>query len=287
MNKTLYAVGLYLFLIILISCSSPAPLLQSNWQDKPVKVDGKATEWTIPLQYYDNDTKLNYVISNDDSNLYYCFRITDDKEQMRVMRVGMQFWIDTTGKNQQQVGIQFPFPQLSAMAESNENQSGYHHHTRTDSSTAHGWTGKPNEMRLTGFLYPISGVTPMPNIYGIKVSIARDSTGVTIYEASIPFKTFYKSVLTSADNNKALGITIILNPMQSEHSNGGSHHGGGSGMGGPGGMGIRGMGGGGIGGGGYMGGGGHHSRDEDEGSGENDNVTSTATLKLKLRLTVK
>ena len=284
MNKIVYLLTFSLIAFIFIGCGPSIYLLQSNWQDKPVTVDGRATEWTIPLQYYDNDTKLNYTISNDDSTLYYCFRIGDDKEQMRVMRAGMQFWIDTTGKNQQQVGIQFPFPQLSAMSAGGNSSGGNHSRNggaRSDTGNMHKWTGKSNEMRLTGFKYPIGGVTPIPNIYGIKVSIARDSTGVIIYEAAIPFKTFYRP-LTEADNNKMMGINIILNAMQpssSGHSGGGGGHHGGGGMSGGGGMG------GGMRGGGMGGGRGGSGRSQEE--GENDRTTSTATLKLMLKLSVK
>jgi len=274
-----------LFLLILSGCSSSVQLCQSNWQDKPVTVNGKTTPWSVPLQYFDNDTKLNYVISNDDTNLYYWIRITDEKEQLRIMRAGMQFWIDTTGKNQQQVGIQFPFSQLAGM----QGQDKKNHPSSSDSAfkDIKRWTGKLDQMRLSGFKYPIvTGITPIPNAYGIKACIIRDSTGVSVYQACIPFKTFYKPMLTSADNNKAMGITVIINPMPSSgHSSGGhggDHGTGASGFGNGMNMGMGGMGGGAMGGG--MRGGG---RSREQSSDEDENTLKSATLKLQLMLMAK
>jgi len=288
MNKKAFTAIAYLAVLILLSsCSPTVQLCQSNWQDKPVVVNGKTTQWSIPLQYFDNDTRLNYVISNDDTNLYYWIRITDDKEQLRVMRAGMQVWIDTTGKSKQQVGIQFPFSPMSMQGEG----GGQRNHSSSPDSTLKDmkkWTGKLDQMRVTGFKYPIvTGITPIPNVYGIKVCILRDSTGVTIYQACIPFKTFYKPVLTAADNNKAMGVTLIINPMPtSGHSGGGGHgsdaNGGASGFGN--GMHMGGGGGMGAGGGGMHGGGGRSRSSEDN---EDPNNLQSGTLKMQLKLVAK
>lgn len=259
-SKSLFFPAVFLILIIQ-GCSSSAPLCQSRWQDKAVRIDGKLTEWQVPLDFVDKDTKLNYVISNDDSNLYYWIRITDDKEQVRILRAGMQFWIDTTGKNRQQVGIQFPFSALSAA-----------------DSTFKGskkWTGKLDQMRLIGFHQPIAGIIPTQNSYGIKACIA-DSGGVTIYEACIPFRTFYKVHLSPADDNKQFGITMIINPMPEtkQPSKAHEHGGDGGGYNGPGGMGM-----------GYPNADGGRYRTFQKDA--DDYYLESAILKMALRLSVK
>lgn len=267
-NRAPLLLGVCIATSIMLGCSSSAPLCQSEWQDKHVEVDGKTTEWTVPLRLYDNASKLNYVISNDDSNLYYCIRITDDKEQMRAMLAGMQIWIDTTGKTQQQVGIQFPFPQITGAV------SGGKKPVHADS--IQGGSGKLDEMRLTGFKYPISGVTPTLNKYGIKVKIARDSSHVTTYEGCIPFRTFYKPQLTAADNSKPLGVTIIINPMlTSSHKAKHGHGGDRGGFDGPGGMSLG------------MGGGFGGGRVRFDNDGEDESATSLIALKMQVKLSAK
>jgi hypothetical protein len=259
-----------LFIILLFAACAPQPVIfENNWQNHPVKVDGKATEWEIPLQYYDNDTKLNYTITNDDSNLYYCIRITDDKQEMRVMKAGMQVRIDTSGKKADGAIVEYPFSATGAKREGGKSRYSEGNKDSSAMSSAHShFKESSSTMHLTGFLPPVGGITPVPNVYGIQVCIARDSSGVMLYEAKIPFKTFYKPNLTNADKNKVFGITFVLNAMSG--NGGGGHHGGGGGMGG-GGMGGRG------GGGGHRGGGGS----EDDGS------LSSEALSFKIKLATK
>ena len=118
--------------IFLMGCGSSAVICDNNWQYQPVKVDGKAKEWEIPLRFYDVDTKLNFTITNNDSNLYYCIRITDDKEEMRALKAGMQVWIDTAGNKAKEIGILYPFPQVKAKPES--EGKGNHSRDRSDTS---------------------------------------------------------------------------------------------------------------------------------------------------------
>jgi len=187
-------------IIFLAGCASKALVCDNNWQDHPVKVDGRAKEWEVPLRFYDPESKLNYAITNDESNLYYCIRITDDKQEMRALGAGMQVWIDTLGNRALQVGIQYPFVLMNSKVSDSAGVS----------AARNQFSEYAKEMQLSGFIAPIGGATQVPNVYGINVAIARDSSGVLIYEGSIPFKTFCKSAITA---NKVFGITIILNPL--------------------------------------------------------------------------
>ena len=259
-----------LVILSIVGCSPAAQLCMSTWPDKPVVVDGDATEWGIPLRLYDSYTKLNFAISNDDSTLYYCIRITNEGEEARGYGAGMQVWIDTTGKNQQQVGVQFPFPQI--VGNSNK-MSGGRGNTDTSNTGKIGGTGKLDEMRLVGFKYPIGGITPAVNAYGINVKLLRDNNNVTIYEAAIPLRTFYKPQLTSADNGKTFGMTIIINgrPSSGGHSGHRGHGGDNGSYSGPGGMGL-GM------------NGNMRSR---ENVRDDDDETSPITLRLVVKLSAK
>src|SRR5438876_522138 len=96
-----------LFLLALLSSCSKT-IYDNVWQSKPVTVDGNSKEWEIPLRFYDSKSKLQYIVTNDSSNMYVCIRVTDERLQAKIMNAGMSVWIDTTGKNKQQVGITFP-----------------------------------------------------------------------------------------------------------------------------------------------------------------------------------
>ncbi|HEV7230868.1 MAG TPA: hypothetical protein VGO45_06045 [Bacteroidia bacterium] len=251
----------FLALIFLAACK--APLYQTKWQDHEVIADGNPEEWKIPLRFYDDKSKLSYAVTNDLENLYLCIRITDDASQVKVMRAGMQVWIDTTGSNKQVTGILFPqrvieppdaTPQpIAAPGRRGGRQSSGIMNLRNRFQKEY------KEMLLTGFKAPIRGSVPLENDFGIRLGInwganRFDSSYIMIYEAVIPFKTFYKNKLSSADSTKHFGISITVNPLARPAAQGGSRSGVSAGGGG-GGM----HGGSGMGGGGRRGGGGQRS----------------------------
>ncbi|HTB05752.1 MAG TPA: hypothetical protein VK806_02280 [Bacteroidia bacterium] len=254
----------------MLSCSPPV-IYKSMWQNTPVTVDGKATEWQIPLQFYDAKTKLSFSISNDMTNLYICIRATDDVTEMGILHTGMQLWIDTACKKNHQIGIQFPIVQREQGTASSGHGSRQHSSEEANSaeSTASAYadmpdTGKinrmhkhflngPKQMRIIGFNNIPDGLLELPSIYPINVSIGWDNSGAMIYEAAIPINTIYKKPFTASDSNKILGLSFNVT-VTIKHGTGGDRGGhGGGGMGG--GMRGGGMGGGGMGGHGGSGGG--------------------------------
>ena len=114
-------------------------------------------------------------------------------------------------------------------------------------------------MQLVGFKKSIPDYLAPENEYGINVSINWDVNNIMIYEAVIPFKTFYKPALTAIDSLKNFDFSMTIHGFPApEKKDDGGNSGGGGGMGGGmpggGGMGAGGMNGGGMGG-GSMGGG--------------------------------
>jgi hypothetical protein len=253
MKRISLLAGAFVFVLIFSGCS-PALVSPLTWQSTPVVADGKLTEWKAPLRFYDSNSKLNYVVTNDKENLYICIRIPDEQSQMKIMRAGMDIWIDTTGKKNKQVGISFPLPaKARSSEEGSENRSEY---KRGEKGNTGRWRKKlldeSNEILLTGFNQPMNGLTARQNTYGLNIGINWDTNNIMIYEAVIPFRTFYKPELTKTDSLKDFGFSIVVNGISAPERN---NSGGGGGM--PGGMGGgRGMGGGGMGGGGGMPGGG-------------------------------
>jgi hypothetical protein len=277
--KSILTLGASSFALLFISgCSSPL-VYDSIWQDKPVTIDGKANEWKIPLDYYDDKTKLNFSIANDGTNLYFCVRATEDETQKGIVHNGLQIWIDTTGGKKKDMGIQFPVIQKSDMA-SMGSSSGQAKTDQMEGSSASSYgmhkqySRASKQMKITGFKGGIDGLSYLPNMYGINAYLNWDTNNIMIYEACIPLKTFYKTSLSPKDTAKVLGVSIVITVATKngggDEAAGGHHggHGGGGGMGG-------GMGGGGM--------GGNH------GSGENKGnfSTTSASAYIKFRLANK
>lgn len=258
--------------LFFLSCSSPL-VYTSLWQDKPVAIDGKATEWKIPLDYYDDKTKLNFSISNDTKNIYFCVRATEDETQKGIIRNGLRIWIDTTGGKKDQAGLQFPIIQSHEKEEGSSTKSSESSES-AGASAAHSlkykYAGLPKQIKLSGFTGVPGGLAEVPNIYGINACLNWDTNNIMIYEACIPLSTFYKAALSPSDSSKVFGLSFTV-MVTSKYGGGGGHGGGGGG----------GMGGGGMHGGG---GGGRHSGNSDESGGSSGLEALTAHIKIKLAM---
>ena len=103
---------------LLFSCSKT--IYENAWESRNLKADITSNEWDKPLRYYDTDSRLQYNVTNDSVNLYVCIRATDQQSQLKIIRSGMQLWIDTIGKKKNQTGIFYPL--ASTNVDLHENQ---------------------------------------------------------------------------------------------------------------------------------------------------------------------
>jgi len=296
MKKT---VPVFFLICLLISCTNKI-YNSSSWQSRKVTIDGKISEWSNPLRFYDQETGMNYNISNDNYNLYFVCSISNEFLQTKILRSGLEFRIDTLGKKSFAVGIKYPTGKISVT----ELKPNIGPQTKEGSNVRPDRSGfrlkllaEATEIQLVGFkphLGKIITVSP-PNNTGISAAIDFDSGGIMNYEAVIPFSTFYE--LTPSDSGTVFNFQIKINPLPNSNNSsngssgmrGGGMRGGGMGGGGMrgGGMGGGGMHGGGMGGGGMRGGGMNASRAGDNaenGYQRNANMTGITKTTIKLKL---
>src|SRR5438045_2532165 len=71
-------------------------------------LDGKPNEW--PVQKFETDipSEIKYAVDSDPQNLYLALIIPNYRTQMRIMRQGMELYLDTKGKRKESKGIEFP-----------------------------------------------------------------------------------------------------------------------------------------------------------------------------------
>jgi hypothetical protein len=280
-----------------ISCTSRL-YNSSSWQSTKITVDGKIPEWPNPLRFYDQETGINYCISNDRHNLYLVCSISNEFLQTKILQSGLEFGIDTMGKKSFPVSIKYPagIVSVSEPGTNSDLKQGTVSDKKPDRSGFRmRLLAEATEMQLTGFrpqLGRLVSVSP-PNNTGILAAINFDTKGTMNFEAVVPFSAFYRNELTPMDSNRVFNYEIKVNP--SSKSNYGSNGGGGNrggGMRSAGGMhggGMRGggMGGGGMRGGGMRGGGMNGNRMSGDGEssyqrGASISGTTKTTVKLKL-----
>ena len=290
-------VSAFFIICFIISCSNKI-YNSSSWQSNKVTADGILPEWSNPLRFYDEETGINYSISNDHYNLYFCCSISNEFLQTKILRSGLEFGIDTLGKKSFSVSIKYPIGNIPAtQLKTNDNpKTKAGSNERPDRSAFKlKLLSEATEVQLVGFKPSFGNILSLsvPNNTGISVAMNFDMKNIMNYEAVIPFSTFYKNELTPSDSNTIFNFRIKVNPVS--NSNDGSNNGSGmrgSGMGGGGmrggGMGGSGMRGGGMRSGGMRGGGMNGSMMSGENAGNgyqrNANLTEVTKTTIKLKL---
>ncbi|MBK5269443.1 MAG: hypothetical protein JJE22_00385 [Bacteroidia bacterium] len=72
------------------------------------KTDASIDEWPSDKFTLDKSTSIQYAIDNDAENLYLALKIPDMQEQIKMMRMGTNLYIDLKGKHREVLGIEFP-----------------------------------------------------------------------------------------------------------------------------------------------------------------------------------
>ena len=246
---------------------------RSAWVSSPVKIDGSATEWNMPLRYYDSDAKLFFAFANDDKNIYLCFQTDDNTQQRRIMRAGMKITLSSKGNGKHKVSISYPLAPEKNTDKPDSNSMGQ---TPGRSGTQHAFSAARTQMEVKGFLTK-DGLIPVNDSSGIHVALNLDDSRRLTYEIAIPLKEFFGEGYTAADIEKNISLDAELNSIASSGKDGGNsaysgRSGGRSGGG-------KTDGGGSWSGGGGRGGGGNHFRKESNGD---NNVTQENTVNTSM-----
>src|SRR5689334_17186550 len=71
-------------------------------------LDGQVSEWPVDRFHLSDDSTIEYAVDNDDKNFYIAMSIPDYAMQNKIMRNGMELYIDTKGKKKESKGVEFP-----------------------------------------------------------------------------------------------------------------------------------------------------------------------------------
>lgn len=188
--------SLFLLLIAFIGLGVQAANNQSMYKSDVV-VDGLNTEWKMPLTKSNKNTGITYEIANDERNIYMIVRVTDTTSIRQIRQNGLEVWINKDGKKTNTTGIIYP------MAPDKPKDK-----RLVSILNADGFTWNINELKLTGFLLE-NGRQPVKGC-PVKVAIKKDSSDCLIYEAAIPFNTFYKENLEKPDLKDKFYIGFVV-----------------------------------------------------------------------------
>jgi len=187
----------------------------SHFLATPPTIDGKATEWTDSLQY-DANSHLQYQVLNDARTVYVRLKAADMPTQAKMAYLGMVVWLDSTGRNQQQLGVKFPLPiDLSTIKGAAERPAGAMGPTAAERQEEHlnhlrGIITNANQMELLNYRGSKEPVlTDSEAKIGVKSAIGLDARNNLIYELAVPLRLLYRRVPVLANGQVAtVGVWI-------------------------------------------------------------------------------
>ncbi len=195
--------------LFIISCSSSkkvaaVPEVASKpFFSQTISVDGKPGDWqNIPLTVNSKNT-VQYAMANSDSHLFILLKIQDQLEQMKLLRGGMEIWIDPAGGEAKQTAIVYPVKGELNLNERTSVTPGQ----KTDyKALRNQMVTQLISLNRMGFKPQYNGVQSIYDNTGFKAAMGWDENDILIYEASIPFAAF-----TGDIKNDKLALGFVLN----------------------------------------------------------------------------
>lgn len=183
-------------------------IAKSSFTTVPIIVDGSAKDWTLPLNYYDSDTKLFFSFANDNKNLYLCFQSPDEANQMKIMNAGMEISLSVKGRHR--LSVDFPLNNQKGSNQSIQNvpDDYLNRKTRRDSFLL-----KDTLMELNGF-GGNDGLTAIHNNAGVDVAINWDESNKLTYEISIPLNEMFGNNYSPSDILKDITLEVTVNGLK-------------------------------------------------------------------------
>jgi hypothetical protein len=193
----------------------PPGKIKSVYVATPPTIDGQATEWTDSLQY-DANSKMQYLVLNDGRTFYLRVKINDAPTQAKFAYLGTVVWLDSTGRNQQQLGIRFPLPvDLESLPKGESRPAGAMGPSAAERLADHQTRLRQvllnaKEMELLNFRGSKEPVlADAQSLLGVKAAINLDAQGNLIYELAVPMRLIYKRVPNLAAGQAAtVGLTL-------------------------------------------------------------------------------
>lgn len=264
-----------LTLISITGCSHKT-YPEDMYQSAAVKADGDLSEWNRPLRFGSSSGLAQYNVTNDRDNLYISLETHDEATALKILRSGINIYLDpAAGKSKKKV-LEFPLPNSSFHQASKSTGADVVRNSRGD--MLHGLLVQAITFNTVGFSGMENKMYDVSDRSKIAVAVSAGSDRSLGYEAVIPLKYIFGSDADKmSGHNLSVGIVINAIKNEGEHTtNSGSSNRPSMGTGGR----RGGGGGGGRMGGGGGGGGGNYRRNS--GTAENNNSNTIATDRTAL-----
>ena len=104
---------IFMTLIISLVGISKKKIIDSNWTDSPLKIDGFDMDWADGAFNFEKKFQVDYAFKNDAEYLYVLFKFKDFKYLSSIQTTGMTMWFNTEGKEKKHYGLKFTRKEVS------------------------------------------------------------------------------------------------------------------------------------------------------------------------------
>ncbi len=141
------------------------------------RVDGELSEWDTGRFRTDEDTRLSYLISNDDRNLYLTLKTSDREKVSKIIARGITLTVNADGKKKEGPSLTFP---ASRLVRPTGNK------TADPAAQLRERLASANEIRISGMKTIRDGGVSTTNEYGIRAAAVLDSALTYTCELAVP-----------------------------------------------------------------------------------------------------
>ncbi|MBN1291699.1 MAG: hypothetical protein JXB48_07650 [Candidatus Latescibacteria bacterium] len=91
---------------LLAGCREPK--LESRWKNRDIVIDGDDSDWGNYIEFYDENTRIDLSLLNDNSDLYIKLDSRNKMLNRQIMSLGFTVWFDPKISKDKKFGIHFP-----------------------------------------------------------------------------------------------------------------------------------------------------------------------------------
>lgn len=210
MKNLLALIVVFASFLIFIGCS-PKLMPEGHYQVTQIVVDGKITDWGLPLRFSNPEYTMQYSITNDDKNIYACIYTKDQSFQKRILKAGINICFDPKGEKDKKMSLVFP---VKKPTNPSNNNNGYLIRYSDAKATLEELLLKSDYYNTIGFINLENGqfdIGFQKNNIQVAIKINDDSS--LVYEAAIPIKYILGSDLQPGYVARNFSVGIVVNEL--------------------------------------------------------------------------
>ncbi len=181
-----------------------AELINTKWADKPIVADGVLDDWQDSLPLYNEATKLNYSLANDDKNIYLALKSNSREDLTKILAGGISFSANVESKRKDPPTVIFPVLDRTPGKPRNIKEQPEKEEMQKQVLS------RIKDIKVAGFKEIIDGGISLQNTYGIRAAAGFDKNGSLIQEIIIPLSLLNLSTSTMGE----VTYNIKINGMQ-------------------------------------------------------------------------